>query len=484
MDIISVGQYLRDGVGVKLVIIGQLIRRMQFASCQHFNVFVVQTNEHLKRFAERLGGIYFWGHRGFWKDFHYLGPDGVHLLCTPAEDQPMRKFRRSIRNAVILHSKVLRPPLCHPKREPGEMMWQREEYHHQHHQLKYIMAKMGKKEPEKQAETDTVNVLSNLDYELLAKEIVNQQKAASEKQNIGEKVGQLPMVNSVEDTAPVVGEAIPAAATIPASAAATIPASAAATIPASALGTLLDNVFTGEPAGNLSQSTGSSFACFSSPQIHLSDCVPLGASVSSKLKLKIWNNEFVDLKNLLPTSGDEPLSIVVQAGKIELQQAASHKTPITIHQWTDAFLVFSTIYLQKFPHEACNLLKYMFTIREIHKLHGDQPWRMYDESFRKIRETSLLPWERVVTELRLKVASPTQFQAYNGKQQPFRAKQCYNYNNGQKCNSLPCRFAHTCQACSGPHPRFQCRNMSSKSITSNRNGAGSSNSSKPVKTSQ
>uniref|UniRef100_A0A8W8LX68 SGNH hydrolase-type esterase domain-containing protein n=1 Tax=Magallana gigas TaxID=29159 RepID=A0A8W8LX68_MAGGI len=83
-DIISVGQYLRDGVGVK-------------------------TNEHLKRFAEPLGGIYFWGHRGFWKDFHYLGPDGVHLLCTPAEDQPMRKFRRSIRNAVILHSKVLRP---------------------------------------------------------------------------------------------------------------------------------------------------------------------------------------------------------------------------------------------------------------------------------------------------------------------------------------------------------------------------------------
>uniref|UniRef100_A0A8W8KZD8 Uncharacterized protein n=1 Tax=Magallana gigas TaxID=29159 RepID=A0A8W8KZD8_MAGGI len=108
-DIISVGQSLRDGVGVKLVIICQLFRRMQFASCQNFNVFVVQTNEHLKRFAEPLGGIYFWGHRGFWKDFHYLGPDGVHLLCTPAEDQPMRKFRRSIRNAVILHSKVLRP---------------------------------------------------------------------------------------------------------------------------------------------------------------------------------------------------------------------------------------------------------------------------------------------------------------------------------------------------------------------------------------
>ncbi|XP_065922778.1 uncharacterized protein [Magallana gigas] len=207
---------------------------MQFTSCQNFNVFVVQTNEHLKRFAEPLDGIYFWGHRGFWKDFHYLGPDGVHLLCTPAEDQPMRKFRRSIRNAVILHTIM---PLkkrgrrddvatggVPPPTPPTEV----------HN------GKKGQKRTRKQAETDTVNVLSNLDYELLAKEIVNQQKAASEKQNIGESVGQPPMVNSVEDTAPVVGEAIPAAATIP--------ASAAATIPASALGTLLDNVFTGEPA--------------------------------------------------------------------------------------------------------------------------------------------------------------------------------------------------------------------------------------------
>lgn len=96
------------------------------------------------------------------------------------------------------------------------------------------------------------------------------------------------MVNSVEDTAPVFGESTPAAATIP----------------ASALGTLLDNVFTGEPAGNLSQSTGSSFACSSNLQIHLSDFVPLGASVSSKLNIKILNNKFVYLENLLPTSGD------------------------------------------------------------------------------------------------------------------------------------------------------------------------------------
>lgn len=181
--------------------------------------------------------------------------------------------------------------------------------------------------------------MPNIDYELLAKEIINQQKASNENPTIGESVGQPIMVNSVENTAPVFEQSTPAAAIIP----------------ASALGSLLDYGFTGEPAGNLFQS--SNFACPNNSQIDLSDCVPLGASVSSKLNLKIWNNEFIDSKNLLPTLGEEPLSIDVQAGKFELQQAASNKSPITIHQWTDAILIFSTIYLQKFPHEACNLLK-------------------------------------------------------------------------------------------------------------------------------
>ncbi|XP_061171682.1 uncharacterized protein LOC133181159 [Saccostrea echinata] len=117
MDIISVAQYLRDGVGVKLIIIGQLIRRMQFASCRDFNATVVEINLHVQQMNDPLCGIHYWGHRGFWNgenfpfwnDLQYLGPDGVHLLCAPTEDQPMRKYLRSVRNAVILLSKLLRP---------------------------------------------------------------------------------------------------------------------------------------------------------------------------------------------------------------------------------------------------------------------------------------------------------------------------------------------------------------------------------------
>ena len=112
VDILAIAQYLHDGIGVKLVIIGQLIRRMQFASCRNFNIKVLETNKHLEELSEPLHGIHFWKHRGFWKDLTYLGPDGVHLLCTPSEDQPMRKYRRSVRNALILLSKHIRRVFC------------------------------------------------------------------------------------------------------------------------------------------------------------------------------------------------------------------------------------------------------------------------------------------------------------------------------------------------------------------------------------
>ena len=74
----------------------------------------------------------------------------------------------------------------------------------------------------------------------------------------------------------------------------------------------------------------SQLAAIPNSQIQLTDCVPQGGTVSAKLKLKIWKNEFVDLKLLLPNSTEEPLSIMVKYGKIELQQASSNINPITM----------------------------------------------------------------------------------------------------------------------------------------------------------
>lgn len=53
-------------------------------------------------------------------------------------------------------------------------------------------------------------------------------------------------------------------------------------------------------------------------------------------------------------------------------------------------------------------------IREMQYLHGDQAFRMYDENFRKFRETVNVPWQNPVQELRLKAATTKfQFQVFN-----------------------------------------------------------------------
>ena len=109
MDIVAVARYLHDGVGVKRVLIGQLLRRLPYVAGQHFNASVIEVNKQLRAMTEQLEGVVFWSNRGFWQDLTFLGPDGVHLLSTPSNSQPMRKFLRSIRNSILITSKQLRP---------------------------------------------------------------------------------------------------------------------------------------------------------------------------------------------------------------------------------------------------------------------------------------------------------------------------------------------------------------------------------------
>ena len=76
-----------------------------------------------------------------------------------------------------------------------------------------------------------------------------------------------------------------------------------------------------------------------------------------------------------------------------------------MNQLTDAFFIFSTIYLEKYPHESENLLKYCFMIREMQYLHGDNAFRLDDEQFRKRKESVNIPWQNPVQELRPRAAN-------------------------------------------------------------------------------
>ena len=55
---------------------------------------------------------------------------------------------------------------------------------------------------------------------------------------------------------------------------------------------------------------------------------------------------------------------------------------MSIEKWTDAFLIFSSIYLKAHPDKASELLHYAYTIRECAVHKGGTAWRTYDEQVR------------------------------------------------------------------------------------------------------
>lgn len=110
-DIISLTNFLIDGVGVKHMVIGQLIRRDPRKSPPGYNEAVVEVNKILDSVTTSLPNVTFWKHRGFWANLRYLGPDGVHLATKSYNNDPvpMVKYLNSIKYAVINTCRRLRP---------------------------------------------------------------------------------------------------------------------------------------------------------------------------------------------------------------------------------------------------------------------------------------------------------------------------------------------------------------------------------------
>lgn len=79
----------------------------------------------------------------------------------------------------------------------------------------------------------------------------------------------------------------------------------------------------------------------------------------SKTKIKIMNSEYFYHKSLLDNK-EEPLSVTITSGMINLHHGQKSKCPLTLNQWTYAFFIFSAIYSEKFPNEGANILKYLF----------------------------------------------------------------------------------------------------------------------------
>lgn len=192
----------------------------------------------------------------------------------------------------------------------------------------------------------------------------------------------------------------------------------------------------------------------------------LGSNLSASLKQKIINGEYVELGQILAPQGQkqqEQISVV--NGQVVVQQKAVSIRITNIEQWSDAFIVFVSVYTTVHAQKIQGLLKYFHNIRLGAKRCLGLGWKSYDEQFRlKIAQNPQMDWGIIDQELWLLYmynTNPTS-EAINPRSTSapaVRYLKCYNFNNFETCHRFNCPYLHKCISCNGDHPAVKCTSL-------------------------
>ena len=198
--------------------------------------------------------------------------------------------------------------------------------------------------------------------------------------------------------------------------------------------------------------------------------VPLGSLVDPKIKAKIWAKQFVELELLAAESTPQTLFMLdahTSKPVVEVRDQPT-KRITNVEQWTDAFLLYIAIYLERHPADTADILKYLQIIRTMSANAHSKLFLSYDRNFRKLRARNSMPWCNIHQELFHHVtseATKAQSQSRGGfplTRQPFQRKQsfpagyCYAFCATGRCRNAACTYSHMCPTCSGPHAPSMC----------------------------
>ncbi|MES9883961.1 MAG: hypothetical protein ABW185_24190 [Sedimenticola sp.] len=182
--------------------------------------------------------------------------------------------------------------------------------------------------------------------------------------------------------------------------------------------------------------------------------------VQPELCQKIWLSQYVNLNSLLKKEQSSTASLLSlnEQGVLEVKQKTA-KSVTNIRDWTDAFLIFTAIFIKKHPSMASELLEYMSIIREAEsRSSGSFAWRLYDENFRMRQAVKPQSWAKINPDLWLRTmtnagnATPDlRLSSYNRRPTGL----CLDYNN-KGCFFRSCKYTHRCTACKGDHPEPKC----------------------------
>ena len=119
-----------------------------------------------------------------------------------------------------------------------------------------------------------------------------------------------------------------------------------------------------------------------------------------------------------------------------------------------------SVYIVEHDHEASNLFKYMFNIREAVSKRADFTWRSSDTQFR-LRQFSpaslaviniYLWWHCTLSGDVLSEPSSTKTPRGQGVGTSYP---CLDYNKGA-CSWPVCQISHSCSHCGGSQPASSC----------------------------
>ena len=221
---------------------------------------------------------------------------------------------------------------------------------------------------------------------------------------------------------------------------------------------------------------------FKNVQLEFNDSMPeieplrcpgadMAVHVPKQIQDKIMSHQYINLALLL--KGSLELAEICsgatlhinEKGSIESRPKVTKQAIRNIDEWTDAFIVFASIYLQKYHDKSIDILRYMSIIRETATRYPTSAWRTYDEQFRlrQVSKSTRQSWGSLNGELWLRVMTiPHSNAAGLGSMvkpvTPIHQNSltCNAFNDGN-CTWNSCKFRHVCSACNSTlHGRRSC----------------------------
>lgn len=178
----------------------------------------------------------------------------------------------------------------------------------------------------------------------------------------------------------------------------------------------------------------------------------LDTHVSDALRAKVVEGGYIELGSLLHSPSvqrEKGGNLVVVGDQIMLNHQKAAKIG-DIEKWTDAFMIYISIFARAHPDKLQDLLNYMSNVRLGAKRYGGLGWKYYDEQYRMRKALDPSSTWAVDHELWMLYMYYSPPGSTTSRQQ-----KCWGFNNG-RCGYRPCRFSHMCFKCAGNHPAVNC----------------------------